>query len=618
MIAKKLGLAGGLDGAELLTAVREGIEANPCWLLVLDNADNLRLFGVGGRQSQTGDKAVSLGIFVPRGPVGTVLWTSRDKRIGGTLVGAPQAINVTRMTDSEAMTLLETVGNRKMGEGEREDAVQLLSELDWLPLAVSQAAAYMRRMSVTPGEFLSKLASRRKRWKVLKETGFDRHRRPGLPNSVLETWDISMEQIRQDNQMAYDILYVLAFLDSQNIPLELMKKAAELCNKMPTGDRQGPRSSSSGSDSDDDDDVLHAVVRLQEFSFLHLRASEDIGRVYEMHKLVQEATRYALRRRDTPKDEVHFSKLALRVVTDLFPERRRELWEECERYVVHAQRAAEWAGLCEGEKDASELLTQVSGYLFDRGRWRDREPVDKRAYKFRQKKLGGEHPSTLQSMSRLATTYLEQGRYEEAEKIGVEVLALQRDVLGTRHPDTITSMGNLATTYHKQGRYEEAEKIGVEVLALRRDVLGTRHPDTITSIGNLATTYYGQARYEEAEKIEVEVLALQRDVLGTRHPDTIQSMASLASTYYGQARYEEAEKIEVEVLALQRDVLGTGHPEIIWSMQNLAITWYERQRHSEAIAMMEDCFQLFGEISGANHPWTQGCLNILESWKARA
>ena len=577
MIAKKLGLAGGLDGAELLTAVREGIEANPCWLLVLDNADNLRLFGVGGRQSQTGDKAVSLGIFVPRGPVGTVLWTSRDKRIGGTLVGAPQAINVTRMTDSEAMTLLETVGNRKMGEGEREDAVQLLSELDWLPLAVSQAAAYMRRMSVTPGEFLSKLASRRKRWKVLKETGFDRHRRPGLPNSVLETWDISMEQIRQDNQMAYDILYVLAFLDSQNIPLELMKKAAELCNERPTGDRQGARSSSSGNESEDDDDeVLHAATRLQEFSFLHLRASEDIGRVYEMHKLVQEATRYALRRRDTPKDEVHFSKLALRVVTDLFPERRRELWEECERYVVHAQRAAEWAGLCEGEKDASELLTQVSGYLFDRGRWRDREPVDKRAYKFRQKKLGGEHPSTLQSMSRLATTYLEQGRYEEAEKIGVEVLALQRDVLGTRHPDTITSMGNLATTYHKQGRYEEAEKIGVEVLALRRDVLGTRHPDTITSIGNLATTYYGQARYEEAEKIEVEVLALQRDVL------------------------------------------GTGHPEIIWSMQNLAITWYERQRHSEAIAMMEDCFQLFGEISGANHPWTQGCLNILESWKARA
>ncbi len=46
----KLGLADTLDGEKLLTAVRLQIEAEPCWLLVLDNADDLELFGVG-RQS---------------------------------------------------------------------------------------------------------------------------------------------------------------------------------------------------------------------------------------------------------------------------------------------------------------------------------------------------------------------------------------------------------------------------------------------------------------------------------------------------------------------------------------------------------------------------------------
>jgi hypothetical protein len=40
-------------------------------------------------------------------------------------------------------------------------------------------------------------------------------------NTKLETWDISTEQIRRANQMAYDILHVLAFLDNQNIPLEI-------------------------------------------------------------------------------------------------------------------------------------------------------------------------------------------------------------------------------------------------------------------------------------------------------------------------------------------------------------------------------------------------------------
>ncbi|KAK4044798.1 hypothetical protein C8A01DRAFT_11754, partial [Parachaetomium inaequale] len=610
-IATNLKISTDLNGDELLTAVRDGIEVLGSYILVLDNADNLTVFGVGrnraaGGENTAGKVARNLFSFVPRHS-GTVLWTSRDKRISGSLVGAKRAINIARMTDNEAIALLETVGDIKIGEGEMDDAARLLAELDWLPLAVSQAAAYIRRMPITLRQYLSKLARHRKRWKVLQESEFDRHRRPGLSNSVLETWDISIEQIRRESETAYDILHVLAFLDSQNIPLEIMIKAAALRNGK-TDERQGDkiaRSVSSGSDSEDDDDeVLHAAIRLQEFSFLHLRASKGTSLAYEMHKLVQEATRYALRRRDRRKDEVHFSKLALRVVTDLFPERRRELWGECEKYVVHTQRAGEWAELCEREIEASSLLTQVSDYMYDRGRWREKEPVDKRAYEFRRKRLGESHPDTIGSMALLATTYHEQGRYEEAEKIKVEVLALRRDVLGERHPDTIWSMAELVVTYHAQGRYEEAEKIKVEVLALRRDVLGKWHPDTIRSMALLATIYHEQGRYEEAEKIKVEVLALQRNVLGERHPGTMWSMAELGATYHEQGRYEEAEKIKVEVLALRRDVLGERHPDTIRSMASLATTYHEQGKYEEAERISVEVLALRRDVLGERHPDT--------------
>ncbi|KAK0764897.1 LOW QUALITY PROTEIN: hypothetical protein N5P37_002369 [Trichoderma harzianum] len=45
-IAKKLGLLSNVVGEDLLIAVRYGIESNPPWVLILDTADNLRLFGV--------------------------------------------------------------------------------------------------------------------------------------------------------------------------------------------------------------------------------------------------------------------------------------------------------------------------------------------------------------------------------------------------------------------------------------------------------------------------------------------------------------------------------------------------------------------------------------------
>ncbi|KAK4176394.1 putative kinesin light chain [Triangularia setosa] len=619
VIAKRLGLADGLDGPELLTAVRERIEAGQCWLLILDNADNLAVFGVGrtrsGRdQGHDTEEKQSLYDFVPRGPAGTVLWTSRDKRISGSLVGGRRAINVASMAEGEARILLETVMCREIAEDEFRNATALLAELDLLPLAVSQAAAYMERTATPISEYLSKLRRRRKRWQLLSETEFDRHRRHYVSNSVMQTWNISIEHIRQENHIAYNILHSLAFVDSQNIPFELVAKAAEMIARPTRYEKTASAKSVHIRDQDgdrgDNDKVQAAAVLLQHFSFLRPRTSGERYGAYEMHKLVQEATQYSLSQEDRRTDQWHFSEVALRAAISLFPESRRELWGECERYLRHAQLAAEWSGLCEGEAEAAVLLTRVSDYLYDHGRWREKEPVDQKAYEYRRKLLGKKHPETIRSMASLATTYHDQGRFGEAEKIKVEVLALRCDVLGNKHPDTIRSKAELAATYHNQGRYEEAEKIKMEVLALRRDILGDKHPDTIRSTADLAATYHTQGRYEEAEKNYVEVLALWPDVLGDKHPDTIRSTADLAATYHNQGRYEEAEKIKVEVLALRRD-----HPDTLQAMHDLAVTWNSQQRRPEALAMMQDCFQLQCKVLGQAHPSAQRSLRTLNLWR---
>ena len=161
-----------------------------------------------------------------------------------------------------------------------------------------------------------------------------------------------------------------------------------------------------------------------------------------MHKLVQEALRYSLSRAEKQAEQVYFSRTACQVVADLFPKQRqdRAVWGQSERYLTHAQQVSKWAELWQGEVKVSAVLGRVSGYLFDRGRWREKEPVDERAYELRRKTLDEKHPDTIQSMADLATTYDEQGRYEAAEKIVLEVLNLRRDVLGDKRPDTIHSM----------------------------------------------------------------------------------------------------------------------------------------------------------------------------------
>jgi tetratricopeptide (TPR) repeat protein len=609
-IGKKLGVDERLDGSDLFAAVRNEIEARPKWLMILDNADDLRLFGVG----QGKEKGMNEGLYkhVPCTSQGTVLWTSRDAHIAGTLVGARRGIEVQSMAVGEATTLLARTRDESLvAEGEASGKVSgeagvdaLLEELQCLPLAISQAGAYMRRMSMSAEQYLSLLRPGKTRWELLKVSDADRHRRPEVSNSILETWRLSIERIRLESEMSYRILHVIAYIDSQDIPQELMVAAA------------------SGCDTDDKDSelkVLEAVVRLKEFSFLSLRQTDD-GRRYEMHKLVQEAIRYGLRVRDSavktvgnasradsgPKeDEGYYCGKALQVVNDLFPLSEPKSWISCEQYVTHAIRVSDWAEVSGTEVATSTLLERVSYFLYDRGRWREREPVGSRAWSLRRKVLGEKHPDTISSMANLGATYHALGRHNDAQEMAVKVLELRREALGRdKHPDIMSSMTDLATTYYTQGQYTKAQGIYQEVLDVRLELLGEKHPDTIKSMADLATAYHALRQYDKAKAIYQEVLGLRLEVFGEKHPAISKSMADLAATCHAQGRHDEAKKLKDKALALRREMLGETHPDTISSIADLGVTYHAYGRYDEALQLHQTALDHRRQLLGENHPDT--------------
>lgn len=336
IIARKLGLNQQLNDEELFAVVRDRIEAEPQWVLVLDNADDLALFGIGRSQTK------NLYEYIPRAPRGTVLWTSRDERITGTLVGPQRGIHVAQMRSDEAGKLLAISRNEEIS-GEEGETVALLEELQWLPLAISQAGAYMHRTSTPVKDYLSLLIQGKERWRILKASEFDRHRRPNVPNSILETWSISIDRIRQESEMAYRILHIIVYLDYQNLPYEILAAASK-------------RKDENSAEQPEELAIIQAITRLKEFSFISVRRMEDGSRSYEMHKLVQEAMRYGLSVRRPVKtgaesiasgeglgeeNEVYYSSIAVRVVAGLFPVSKRETWMVCEKYMTHAIRVGD-------------------------------------------------------------------------------------------------------------------------------------------------------------------------------------------------------------------------------------------------------------------------------------
>ncbi|KAL6824571.1 hypothetical protein J3E69DRAFT_381431 [Trichoderma sp. SZMC 28015] len=603
-IARNLDLDYKVSGEELFVTVCHRIRSLQRWLLILDNADDLALFGVG-----VGGQIKSLFEYIPHGPGGTVLWTSRDEQIVS-LVGSLRGIQISHMGIEEAESLLAITRRDDIGADEIQEAKLLLQELQWLPLAVSQAGSYMRRTSTPIKKYLSKLLEGKSRWDMLKQSQHDRHRRPSVSNSVLETWNISISHIRKESEITYKVLHTIAYLDSEKIPLSLILAASN--------DNQPEQETSSHSE----EEVLRMTIsRLKEFSFISERKEENCDEPsFDMHKLVQYAIRYQLHTEDIAL-ETYCATAALRVVTSLFPkEITTKTIRLCEKYATHAIQVSFWAVLSEHVTTTSSFLIDVAIYFsfygaLERGAYMAKRAVD----------LLNNHPVNIYPQNWIyifsifthLSISLEQ--WEEAESLTLKIVARLEQDFGKDNHCAITTKETLVWIYRDQGRYKEAEELQIKGLSFHQKLYGEKERCTIDAMAELASIYEDQKRYDEAKKLKIKTLALYSEVLGERHPATVDAMGSLAETYILTGNNKEAkeldfkllslgqENIRKRILSLLQEVLGERHILTPCAMRSLALSYlYEENRELrlKGVELFLKAAALAREILGDNNEYT--------------
>ena len=349
---------------------------------------------------------------------------------------------------------------------QRDDIRDLVVLLDYLPLALVQAAAYIQENSLSVKKYISMLSAGNHHVVKLLSENFEAFGRDTeIPNAVAATWMISFDHIRRIRPRAAGLLSLMAFLDRLSIPQDFLL--------------------------DEDEDPLDGVfvkacADLKAFSLI---TETPEGGNFNVHRLVQMITHKWLY--DHGEIELWAGK-ALQAVSSKYPSANDvKTWNECANYLPHAQTVLQQ----DSESNAEKLLrlslsSEVATYLWHQGRWLEAEKLEVKVLETSKRMLGVEHPDTLTRMANLALTYWNQGRWKEAEKLEVEVLETSKRVLGVEHPDTLTRMTNLAVAHSNQGRWKEAEKLEVDVLETSKRVLGAEHPDTLTGMANLASTYW--------------------------------------------------------------------------------------------------------------------------------
>jgi tetratricopeptide (TPR) repeat protein len=600
-------------------------ESKGTWVLVLDNLDNddvLFIPQVATSGAQAGDRDVQLrqplSAYLPQSQNGSILITTRTSDMATKLVELRDVIVVDPMTDMDAVTLLKKKLDISVDDG---DLRELACVLEYMPLAIVQAAAYIqeKRARFSVQQYIDAFQRNEKqKTSLLNYEAGHLRRDPEAKNSIIVTWQISFDDIWKKWPSSANLLSLMCYFDRQGIPKEVLRvqpqqeEIPNLIRQESDGIRDNVKDKNKEVEDDDtsetsiDDLFEKDVDRLRSYSFVS-RGKDETS--FEMHGLIQLATQEWLAMHG---EDEKWKAQSVKNLNAVLPNGEYENWSQCEVLFPHAKSVERHQPTDDRSgREWAEILRKAAWYAMVRGDNREAERMCKKSIKALKKILGRENVETSHSLGMLTLIYSNQGRWTEAEKLGVQVIETSKRVLGHEHPDTLTNMSNLALIYLNQGRWTEAEELGVQVMETRERVLGHEHPDTLMSMANLASTYSDQGRWTKAEELKKQVMETRKRVLGHEHPDTLMSMNNLASTYSDQGRWTDAEDLGVQVIEMRERVLGHEHPDTLMSMANLASTYSDQGRWTDAEKLQEQEIETSKRVLGHEHPHTLTSINNL-------
>lgn len=585
------------------------------WLLVLDNLDNDAVLDLPpGAASpanlpNTSDQPRSLLDYLPQTQNGAVLITTRTKSVAHKLVEPRDTIPIDPMTEADAIELL---AKKLDSSPDDTDLRKLAAVLEYMPLAIVQAAAYIQKRAprCSVRRYIDDFSnSDQAKTSLLNHEAGHLRRDREARNSIIITWQISFDYIREQSPSSADLLSLMSFFDRQGIP-EYVLRAQSQTQGENVEAQPGENNPSIISDTGAFEMDLD---RLREYSFVLVEAD---GHTFAMHRLVQLATRTWVVQHE--QDTKHRA-LFLRKLNASLPTGEHKNWTRCEALFPHVKAAEgqqpDHSKADKSVRDWAIILRKAGWYAWARGDYKEAERMCDGSVKALEAVAANDNVTLSYSRGMLATVYRDQGRWREAEELEVQSIEIRKRVLGPEHPATLTSMNNLASTYRERGRWTEAEELLVQVIEIKKRVQGPEHPDMLTSMSNLAATYREQGRWTEAEELLVQVIEIQKRVLGPEHPGTLTCISTLASTFSLQKRWREAEVLEAQVLETRKKMLGQGHPGTLSSMYNLALTFKHQQRDDEARVLMESCQQLYVKRLGPTHRRTQMVSAMLMEWQ---
>jgi tetratricopeptide (TPR) repeat protein len=621
-------------------AVKRYLEGNGGWLLVFDNAENQEdLLG-----------------YIPKTSCGHIIITSRSREWD---IAAHVKVEIMeRASESIEFILKRTsvgagskpdkkdraglepapTGYLNATSDDRESADRLAKALGDLPLAMEQACAYINKTGQSINGYLGLFE---KEHTALLKKG----KKPvGYPDTVMTTWLISFNKLMKESPASIDILNLCAFLDSDNIPIYIMKDGAEYLPK------------SLSAIVKDDLKFDDAIGNLRSYSLIerkHVGAQRAVSEGYQpvaptddnvtqndslplrrltvpvnqppsdrlsVHRLFQ----FQIQNCMTKKEIKRWVKIALMIVNNSFcnVSNSSAAYDACELLLPHALMIV---GYSEKKilalKVTVELLRKIGLFLNDISLYEKSKQVFERSLKLDEIVYGKDHLNLVDNLKSLGSVLKDLGNLHEARNYFERALAIGNKVYSNIHLEFIESLDNSASlSYvgrfvknaskdysprgggkHCKGTFKTCRKAQCprylnKILKLRRGG-GTGYPIH-------AFKKFGISLKEAGLEGEPDM-----DVLLERSQKMVSLLMSPILTNLGDVlkdlgEFGNAKKHFENALQINEKVYGKYHPSVVSDLINLGLVFEKMGDKDNAKYNYERAYKICLDVFGENHPST--------------
>lgn len=547
-----------------VSLVKEWFESMSTVLLVYDNIKD----------------ANTLKTYLPK--KGHIILTSRNDNVS-------TPIEVGIMSEKQSILLLSKLLNSNLKKKPRysENVKQLSQKLGYLPLALSQAAAYITANYITIDKYL-KLYDKNKD-KLLTDTSMppmDTH----LPAYI--SWDLSMHDLekQKDGKESLKILYFITCLNEDNIPIRLISEY--LYN-------------TSSEEEESEIELNNLLSKLKQYSLIKKTNATS----FSIHRLVHSwlASKLSI------EDKKIILRQAIKSIIKSYPDRR--LHQSDIEYIVdiipHAESILQMSKAYLNESDYCHLYSILGKIYYNLGYYDKSLGFFKDAVKVNDKCYKSITAEKLEVLDNMGKLYTKLGKYHTAEKYLKMSLQTKEDYFKTEDVSIAHTLQYLGRLYLYKGKYNKAKIFLNKSLALQENYYGTDSIEIAHILSNLGDLYLFTEDYTNAQKVLENGLDIMVKTYGYNHVTTSTILHSLGSTYLMLHNFNKSLKLLESSLHTQIEFFGNMSSNVAYIRSYLGIAYHNSGQNKKAEYQLKNALKIRQSLYGDDHIETSHTMHNL-------